>query len=50
MTTIQSENFKISENIRGHETKPLFLFEGGIHAREWLSITTNIYFIDKVYN
>lgn len=28
--------------------KPLFLFESGIHAREWLSIATNTIFIDTL--
>ena len=26
----------------------MFLFESGIHAREWLSIASNVYFIDKL--
>jgi len=31
-----------------YANKPLFLYESGIHAREWLSIATNIYIIDRV--
>lgn len=38
----------MTNSIKSKETKPLFLFDGGIHAREWASITTVVYLIDKV--
>ena len=39
---------KISQSVKSKESKPMFLYDGGIHAREWVSITTIIYLIDKV--
>jgi hypothetical protein len=29
-------------------SKPLFLFDGGIHAREWISVATIVVLIDQV--
>lgn len=43
-----SASLKMTHSVKSQETKPLFLFDGGIHAREWVSITTIIYLIDRV--
>ena len=39
---------KLTNNPKAKDPKPLFLYDGGIHAREWLSVATVIYMIDKV--
>ncbi len=39
---------KLTHKPRTKTKKPLFLFESGIHAREWLSIATNTFCIDRV--
>jgi hypothetical protein len=39
---------KLTDLPRKNTQKPLFLFESGIHAREWLSIASNTFFIDRV--
>ncbi|CAF1015022.1 unnamed protein product [Brachionus calyciflorus] len=39
---------KITNNLKRKDPKPLFLFDGGIHAREWLSVSTIIFMIDRL--
>ncbi len=41
-------NNKLTHLSSKSQQKPLFFFESGIHAREWLSIASNIFFIEKV--
>ena len=38
----------MTHNLKRRLNKPLFLFDGGIHAREWLAIATVTTLIDKV--
>jgi hypothetical protein len=39
---------KIGYPARKNEQKKLFWFDSGIHAREWTTISTSLYLIEKV--
>jgi hypothetical protein len=42
------KKIKLTAKSKRKEEKKVFVFDGGIHAREWISITTVVYLIDAV--
>ena len=38
----------MTDSLQTKESKPLFLYDGGIHAREWAAVSTIVYIIDRV--
>ena len=39
---------RVSKDIGPEPTKPIVLIDAGIHAREWVSISTIMYIINQV--
>jgi hypothetical protein len=50
-TTVEGREMfvlRLSRNITDVPTKPIVLIDGGIHAREWVSVSTAMYLINEI--